>query len=81
MQKNKLQLDEIKLTDLQRIEPMIRKDIYEILNIENSVNSRNSYGGTAPEEVKKAIKRAKRNIFNENIINYKHNINFNIRMW
>ena len=59
-EKNKLQLDEIKLIDLQRIEPMIRKDIYDILNIENSVKSRNSYGGTAPEEVKKAIKRARK---------------------
>ena len=45
----------LKLDEMQKVNPLISKDIYSILSVENSVNSRDSYGGTAPKEVKKQI--------------------------
>lgn len=57
-EKNNLQLHQINLADLQKIEPLIKEDIYDILKIENSVTSRDSYGGTSPKQVKQALKRA-----------------------
>ena len=53
-----LDLSEMKLSDLQKIEPRINKNIFNFLNVVNSVNSRQSYGGTSPIEVKKQISQA-----------------------
>jgi argininosuccinate lyase len=50
-----LDLHEMKLGDLQKIEPKINKKIFNFLNVVNSVNSRQSHGGTSPIEVKKQI--------------------------
>jgi len=38
---------------------MIGEDIYAVLTLEGSVNARNHTGGTAPEQVLKAIAIAK----------------------
>ena len=35
---------------MQAIEPRITKDVFAVLSVDNSVKSRASYGGTAPEE-------------------------------
>jgi argininosuccinate lyase len=48
----------MKLGDLQKIEPKINKNIFNFLNVVNSVNSRQSHGGTSPIEVKKQISQA-----------------------
>lgn len=48
-------LAELSLKEMQKIEPEIRQDIFAVLSVENSVKSRTSYGGTAPENVKKVI--------------------------
>ncbi len=45
------------LTDMQKIEPKITKDIYSVLTPLASAKSRTSYGGTAPREVRKQVKR------------------------
>ena len=55
-----LQLHELKLSDLQKIEKKISKDIFNFLDVKNSVNSRESYGGTAPIMVKKQIIEAQK---------------------
>ena len=34
---------------------MIGQDVYEALSVEASVNRRKSYGGTAPENLKKRL--------------------------
>ncbi len=57
--KNK-KLEELSLKELQSVEPKIRKDIFSVLSVENSVASRKSFGGTAPENVRKAIAAAKK---------------------
>lgn len=61
-EKNKCRLDELKLEDLQSVEPKITKDIFNVLSVENSVASRTSFGGTSPENVSKMVKEAKKRI-------------------
>ena len=48
------------LADMQKIEPKITKDIYSVLTPLASAKSRTSYGGTAPKEVRKQVKRWRR---------------------
>ncbi|HXM71326.1 MAG TPA: argininosuccinate lyase, partial [Thermoanaerobaculia bacterium] len=52
-------LDQLSLADMQALEPRITAEVFEVLRVENSVRSRTSYGGTAPEQVRRAIVRAK----------------------
>jgi argininosuccinate lyase len=40
---------------MQEVNQFINKDVYSVLSIKNSINSRDSYGGTSPKEVKKQI--------------------------
>ncbi len=53
-------LEELSLKDMQNIEPKIKQNIFAILSVDNSVKSRVSYGGTAPDNVKKAVIEAKK---------------------
>ncbi len=55
-------LEELSLKEMQAFEPMIKQDVYKILGVENSVKSRVSYGGTAPDNVRKAVADAKKRI-------------------
>ncbi|MHA7971487.1 argininosuccinate lyase [Rhizobium sp. CAU 1783] len=48
-------LSELSLEDLQSINPAITAGIFDVLTVEASVASRKSYGGTAPEEVRRQI--------------------------
>ena len=56
--KNK-NLHELELKELKQIEPKLTSNVYKILDLENSINSKISYGGTSFENVKKMIKKAK----------------------
>ena len=47
------------LKELQALDPRITDQVYEVLTPENSVASRKSYGGTAPEQVRAQITRWK----------------------
>ena len=51
-------LSELTLAELQQFSDKIEADVFEVLTLEGSVGSRNHVGGTAPEQVKKAIARA-----------------------
>lgn len=46
-------LEKLSLADMQAIEPKITKAVFSVLSVENSVKSRTSYGGTAPQNVLK----------------------------
>jgi argininosuccinate lyase len=48
-------LSDLTLKELQDIHDGITQDIYNVLTVDASVASRKSYGGTAPEQVKKQI--------------------------
>lgn len=56
--KNKA-LHELKLAEMQTIEPRINENVFDILSPAASVASRLSYGGTAPANVKKQVRRWK----------------------
>jgi argininosuccinate lyase len=51
-----LTLDTLPLAAMQAVEPRITKDVYSVLSVENSVKSRVSYGGTAPQNVLKSAR-------------------------
>ena len=48
-------LEQVPLEAMQAIEPRITKAVYGVLGVENSVRSRTSFGGTAPERVAEQI--------------------------
>jgi argininosuccinate lyase len=54
-----LGLAELPLEEMQAIEPAIGKTVYDVLDVDSSVASRNSYGGTAPERVRAAVTTAR----------------------
>ncbi len=49
------ELHELDLTDLQTLDAGISDQVFDVLSVENSVKSRTSFGGTAPENVKKQV--------------------------
>ncbi|MDJ0613908.1 MAG: argininosuccinate lyase [Rhizobiaceae bacterium] len=53
-QENK-QLDELSLEQLQEIHEAINSSVYDVLSVDASVSSRTSFGGTAPENVRKQV--------------------------
>ncbi len=56
-EKKACDLPELKLGDMQSVEPRITKDVYKVLTVEASVASRKSFGGTAPANVKREARR------------------------
>lgn len=48
-----LGLENLALSDMQSVEPKITKAVFSVLSVENSVKSRKSFGGTAPQNVRK----------------------------
>ena len=52
-------LSELSLDELRNFSPNIEEDVFDILSLEGSLNARNHIGGTAPEQVSKAIKKAR----------------------
>jgi argininosuccinate lyase len=53
----KVPLHELPLTVMQAIEPRISKDVIGVLSVESSLQSRQSYGGTASKNVRGQAKR------------------------
>jgi argininosuccinate lyase len=58
-------LEDLSLQDMQAIEPLLTKDVYAVLGVENSVKSRTSYGGTAPQNVLKMAQGWKKRLDKE----------------
>ncbi|NVJ97761.1 MAG: argininosuccinate lyase [Alphaproteobacteria bacterium] len=48
-------LKDLPLEAMRTVEPRITVDVYDVLSVQASVSSRTSYGGTAPENVTKAV--------------------------
>ena len=55
-EKNGCDLADLALGDIQKVDARITDDVYSVLSVENSVASRTSYGGTAPENVRAAAR-------------------------
>ena len=61
-EKKNLTLNEIGHEDLKKIVPKISADVMKNLDLRNSVNSKKSYGGTSFENIKKMIRKHKKEI-------------------
>ncbi|SHI97090.1 argininosuccinate lyase [Shimia gijangensis] len=48
-------LPDLSLEDMKSVHEAITADVFEVLGVHNSVASRTSYGGTAPEQVKAQV--------------------------
>ena len=57
--KHKKDLSELTLAELQQFSANIDEDVFDVLTLEGSVAARDHLGGTAPEQVKAAIKKAR----------------------
>ena len=53
------ELQELELATLRQVSPLFDRYVYEALSLEQVVNARNSYGGTAPAQVRQQLQRAK----------------------
>ncbi len=52
-----IDLEALSLEEMQKVEPRITKAVFSVLSVENSVKSRTSYGGTAPQNVVKMARQ------------------------
>ena len=52
-------LPDLSLEEMQSVNPSITNAIFDVLGVHNSVASRQSYGGTAPSQVREQIARWK----------------------
>ena len=52
-------LADLDLAVLQKFSPLVAADVYSVLTLEGSLASRNHIGGTSPQQVRAAIKRAR----------------------
>jgi argininosuccinate lyase len=59
---NKRDLAQMSLAELQAFSPMIAADVFEVLTLEGSMAARNHTGGTAPEQVSRAIAAARQRL-------------------
>ena len=61
-EKNNKTLDQISLDDLKKFYKNLDKNVLKVFDIRNSMNSKNSYGGTSSNNIKKMIKKYKKEI-------------------
>jgi len=55
-------LSEMELSELQGFSEIIQQDVFDVLTLEGSVAARNHIGGTAPEQVLKAVADGRKRI-------------------
>jgi argininosuccinate lyase len=55
-------LADLELAELQQFSPEIDNDVFDVLTLEGSVAARDHIGGTAPNQVRAAIGRARRRL-------------------
>ena len=54
-EKKKKKLSDLTIEELKKIEPKLSKEVLNVFNLKNSVNSKKSYGGTSFDNIKKMI--------------------------
>jgi argininosuccinate lyase len=50
-------LEALTLTDMRAVEPRISDEVFSVLGVDKSVESRASYGGTAPKNVREQAQK------------------------
>ena len=58
-------LDALLLADMQKVEPRVTADVFSALTVDASVAARTSFGGTAPDNVRREAARWKRQLGSE----------------
>ncbi len=58
------ELHQLDPQDFKSISTALNQDVYDVLNIDNALKARNHFGGTAPEAVLDACKRARERLKN-----------------
>jgi argininosuccinate lyase len=58
-EKQKLQLFQLDIKDLQKFSKLIKNDVYSFLDPEKTIYTRNMIGGTSPKQVIRQVKKAK----------------------
>ena len=61
-EKNKKNLDELTLNEIKKFHKNINNNVLKIFNVKNSMNSKNSYGGTSERNIKNMIKKYKKEL-------------------
>ena len=59
-EKKKKKLNDLTLEELKKIEPKLKENVLKVFDLNNSVNSKKSYGGTSFENIKKMIIKYKK---------------------
>lgn len=60
--KTKRKIRELSLEELKKFSPLFEEDVYSVMDPKTIIQRRNSFSGTSPTQVKKAIQRAKKMI-------------------
>ena len=60
-EKNKKGLKQLKMSEINKIEPKLTKEVFKVFDLKHSINSKTSYGGTSFENIKKMIRSYKKN--------------------
>ena len=61
-EKNKKNLDELTLNEIKKFYKDLNNNVLKIFNIKNSMNSKNSYGGTSERNIKNMIRKYKKEL-------------------
>ena len=61
-EKKRKKLHELSIEELKKTESNLTNDVLKVFNLENSVNSKKSYGGTAFDNIKKMIVKYKKQL-------------------
>ena len=61
-ERKKKNLNELTINELKKIEPNLTKDVLKVFDLNNSVNSKKSYGGTSFDNIKKMITKYRKKI-------------------
>ena len=60
LKKRKKKLHELNISELNKIEPKLTRDVLKVFDLKYSVNSKKSFGGTSFDNIKKMITKYKR---------------------
>ena len=61
-EKKKKKLQDLNIIELKKIEPKLNEEVMKVFNLQNSINSKKSYGGTSFENIKKMILKYKKQL-------------------
>jgi argininosuccinate lyase len=59
-----VELDGLTVAELHGFSPIIEEDVLDVLRLEGSVAARDHFGGTAPRQVREAVRRARERLAN-----------------